>query len=62
MKTYLPGSAVVMEDVSTGAAERLLSGLFIAAISSFPKCRILRGGAAYDTKLGRERFFAFSAK
>lgn len=30
MKTYLPGSAVAMEDVGKGAAEKLLSGLFIA--------------------------------
>jgi Domain of unknown function (DUF1836). len=30
MRRYLPGSAVVMEDINTGAAERLLSGLFIA--------------------------------
>ncbi len=30
MKEYLPGSAIIMEDLSAGAAEKLLSGLFLA--------------------------------
>ncbi len=30
MKTYLPGSAVALEEASVEAAERLLSGLFVA--------------------------------